>query len=150
MSDRRQAPRDEAGQLTVLIVGFAVILMVAVAVVVDASAAYLQRQGLDNLADGAALAGADGGAQGIEVYTRGLDGVRVELVAESAHRAIRAYLTSTGAHQRYPGLAYEVQVGTDTVTVEIRAPLDLPITFPGSPERPTIAATGAAVVTLER
>ncbi len=53
------ARRDEAGQATVLIIGFAVVLAMVVAVVTDASAAYLQRQGLDTLADGAALAGAD-------------------------------------------------------------------------------------------
>ena len=51
--------RDEAGQTTIMIVGFAVVLMMTIVVVVDASAAYLQRQGLDNVADGAALAGAD-------------------------------------------------------------------------------------------
>ena len=46
--------RDEQGQVTLLIIGFASILLMAIVVVVDASAAYLQRQGLDNLADGAA------------------------------------------------------------------------------------------------
>ena len=48
-------PRDESGQTTVMIVGFAVVLMTAVGMVVNVSAAYLQRQSLDNLADGAAL-----------------------------------------------------------------------------------------------
>ncbi|HEY9563226.1 MAG TPA: pilus assembly protein TadG-related protein, partial [Nocardioides sp.] len=45
---------QEAGQVTVLIVGFALILLMAVGVVVDTSAAYLNRQSLDTLADGAA------------------------------------------------------------------------------------------------
>ena len=45
--------------MTLLIIGFAGILLMAIVVVIDASAAYLQRQGLDNLADGAALYGAD-------------------------------------------------------------------------------------------
>ena len=52
-------PRDQAGQATVMIVGFAVVLAMLMVTVVDASAAYLQRQGLDTLADGAALRGAD-------------------------------------------------------------------------------------------
>ena len=55
---------DEQGQVTLLIIGFAGILLMAIVVVIDASAAYLQRQGLDNLADGAALYGADLGSAG--------------------------------------------------------------------------------------
>ena len=39
--------RDEQGQVTLLIIGFASILLMAIVVVIDASAAYLQRQGLD-------------------------------------------------------------------------------------------------------
>ena len=54
--------------------------------VVDASAAYLQRQGLDNLADGAALMAADAGAEGPDVYAGGLDKTRLVLV-EAAARA---------------------------------------------------------------
>ena len=64
--------RSESGQATILIVGLATVLAMGVAVVTDASAAYLQRQGLDNLADGAALAGADLGAAGDDVYTGGI------------------------------------------------------------------------------
>ena len=60
------APRDQAGQATVRIIGFAVVLAMLMATVVDASAAYLQRQGLDTVADGAALRGADLGATGHE------------------------------------------------------------------------------------
>jgi Putative Flp pilus-assembly TadE/G-like len=141
---------DESGQMTVLIVGFAVILLLAVAVVVDASAAYLQRQGLANLADGAALAGADGGAQGSEVYTRGLDGLRAELVAAEARRAVRDYFVASEAHARFPGLAYDVSVGADIVVVRVRAPLDLPLEIPGSPGPAIIGASGSAVVTLVR
>jgi hypothetical protein len=49
--------------MTLLIVGLAVVLMTAIAVVVDATAAFLQRQGLATVADGAALAGADAGSR---------------------------------------------------------------------------------------
>ena len=48
--------RDERGTATLMIVGFALVLAMMAAVVTDASAAYLQRQGLDTLADGAAVA----------------------------------------------------------------------------------------------
>lgn len=36
--------RDERGQVSVLIIGFAAVLLLAIAVVIDASAAYLQRK----------------------------------------------------------------------------------------------------------
>jgi Flp pilus assembly protein TadG len=64
--------RDQAGQATVMIIGFAVVLAMLMVTVVDASAAYLQRQGLDTLADGAALRGADLGATGSETYSTGV------------------------------------------------------------------------------
>ncbi len=63
--------RGERGSVTPLIIGFAVVVALLVAVVVDASAAYLRRQGLNSAADSAALAATDG-IQGEEVYTHGL------------------------------------------------------------------------------
>ncbi|WP_447643347.1 pilus assembly protein TadG-related protein [Nocardioides zeae] len=64
MTRRRSRKSDQHGQTTLMIVGFAGVLFMLLAVVVDASAAYLQRQGLATIADGAALAGADAGATG--------------------------------------------------------------------------------------
>ena len=46
---------DESGQVTLLVIGFAMVIAMAIVVVVDASAAYLQRSGLDTLADGKAI-----------------------------------------------------------------------------------------------
>ena len=57
------------------------------AVVTDASAAYLQRQGLDTLADGAALTAADAGASGDEAYGDGL-GADLHLDADAARAAV--------------------------------------------------------------
>lgn len=143
--------RDERGQTTLLIVGFAVVLMMAVAVVVDVSAAYLQRQGLDNLADGAALVGADAGAQGEDVYAGGLGEDRLDLFEAEARQAVDDYLVQTEAHATYPGLSRTVEVdpATRSVRVRITAPLALPLTIPGSPERASISATGAAAVSPE-
>lgn len=142
--------RDDSGQMTVMIVGFAVVLLLAVALVVNASAAYLQRQGLATLADGAALAGADGGAQGVEVYGGGLTGDNADLVAKAARAAIQQYFAQHGANDTYPGLDYDVSVFVDEIQVHVRAPIDLPLNIPGSPDAPTIGATGSAVVTIDR
>ena len=140
------APRDEAGQATVMIVGFAVVLAMLVATVVDASAAYLQRQGLDTVADGAALRGADLAATGHETYAGGVPPERLALTPATARAAVGAYLVETGAYRKYPGLQYQVRLDDDRVSVRLRAPLDLPLTIPGSPERASIGAVGSAVV----
>ena len=72
-----RSSRDENGSVAPLIIGFAVVVAMLVAVVVDASAAYLRRQGLNSAADAAALAATDG-IQGEQVYTHGL-GKRAEI-----------------------------------------------------------------------
>jgi Flp pilus assembly protein TadG len=123
-------------------VGFAVVALLLVAVVVDASAAYLRRSGLDSLADGAALAAADG-VQGEQVYEGGLTR-RAEVDPADARRYVTAYLVETGAAHRYPGLSYSVQAGPDRIVVRVAAPLDLPITPPGWETRPLVTSTAAS------
>ncbi len=143
--------RNERGQVTVLIVGFALLIGMLIAVVIDASAAYIQRQGLDSLADGAALRGADLGATGEDVYTGGVTEDRLELTRAEATEAVRRYLVDVGAYRRYPGLSHRVVIDpvSNRFTVRLEAPLDLPLTFPGSPEVATVGATGSAVVDPE-
>jgi uncharacterized membrane protein len=146
-----ERPRDERGTVTLLIVGLAVVLLMMTAVVTDASAAYLQRQSLDTLADGAALTGADAGASGDEAYAGGLD-ADLHLDADIARTAVLGYLHSTGAYARYPGLTARVSVDSSTqrVIVEIHAPIRLPLHVPGSPEHATVGATSAATVGVDR
>ncbi|MGA8846771.1 MAG: pilus assembly protein TadG-related protein [Nocardioides sp.] len=138
--------RGERGTAAPLIIGFALLLAMTVAFVVDASAAFLQRQGLDTLADGAALSGADAGAQGAEVYTGGLDDTSLVLTRERARAGVHAYLTAVGAYRDFDGLRFDVMVRTDRVVVTVSAPVDFPLTVPGAPSTTRVSATGAAVV----
>jgi uncharacterized membrane protein len=142
--------RDERGTVLLLVVGFAVVLLMLAAVVTDASAAYLQRQGLDTLADGAALTAADAGASGDEAYGDGLD-ADLHLDAAVARAAVSYYLHRTGAFRRYPGLVARVSVDATAqrVTVSVRAPLHLPLHVPGGPEQASVGATGAATVGVD-
>lgn len=142
MTPRAQRDRAERGQTTVLIVGFAVVALLLVAVVVDASAAYLRRSALDSLADGAALAAADG-VRGEQVYRGGL-ARQAEIDPAVARRHVTGYLVETGAARRFPGLSYSVQSGTDRIVVRVAAPLDLPITPPGWETRPLVRSTAAS------
>ena len=149
---RRRDAQGQEGQATLMIVGFAFVLAMAVALVVDASAAYLQRQGLDTVADGAALRGADLGATGREVYTGGVPRDRLDVTAAAVRGSVHDYLLSSGAYAKYPGLSFTVDVdrATSTVNVHVEAPLDLPLTVPGSPGTATIGASGSAIVVAER
>lgn len=150
---RRASSSDESGQTTLLIVGLALALLMMTAVVVDASAAFLRRQDLDTVADGAALAGADAGSRNLRsLYAEGVDGVvRLDQAEAVARAAVAAHLRATGAHPAYPGLTYEVRIdpAADTVTVHVTAPLDLPLTLPGAPSRTVVGATGSAVVRVD-
>ena len=145
--------RDERGQSTVLIVGLAGFLLFAIVVVVDASAAFLQRQGLDTVADGAALSGADAGSRNLEtLYGSGVGSQqRLEQAEALARAAVEDYLNRTGARSAYPGLRYDVAFdpADNSVVVQVRAPLDLPLTIPGSPQRPVVGTVGSAVVQVE-
>lgn len=147
MSPSRLLARcDERGQTSVLIIGFAVIILLMIVVVVDASAAYLRRQGLDSLADGAALAAADG-VQAERVYEEGVD-ERAQIDPAVAQAYAAEYLAALGARGKYPGFSYSVQTTADSVVVRVSAPLELPFSPAGWEDRTLISATAASFVTV--
>ncbi|MGZ4438338.1 MAG: Tad domain-containing protein [Nocardioidaceae bacterium] len=140
--------RDERGQTAILIVGLALVAILMVGVVVDASAAYLRRQSLDSLADGAALAATDG-VQGEQVYEGGL-GERARIDPLAARGFVEDYLRATGAAARFPGMSYVVEADAERVVVRVSAPLVLPIMPPGWERRPVISGTAASFVAVSR
>ena len=145
---RRLRPGREHGSVSLLIVGFAIVAIMMVAVAVDASAAYLRRTGLDSLADGAALAAADG-IRGEQVYDGGL-GDRADIDPVVARRYVADYLRDSGAARRYPGLSYQVQTDPRRVVVRVASPVRLPIAPPGWERRPQVSATAASFVVVSR
>lgn len=144
---REPSRRGESGTTVPLIVGLAVILLTLVAVVTDASSAFVRRQGLDGLADGAALRGADLGYAAV-AYTGSDGGTRLREVGASARRAVTDYLREVGAYDRYPGLTVAVDVDPDdrSVRVRLHAVMELPLGVPGVVRRAPVAATGRAAV----
>lgn len=138
--------RNQRGQVSLLIVGFTAVIVLLIGVVVDASAAFLRRQAIESLADGAALAAADGVA-GEAVYTSGL-GSTAPIDPEVAEGYVAGYLARTGAAASFPGLAWRVQSTGDSVTVRLSAPLQLPITPPGWVERAYVDGVASAVVPI--
>jgi Flp pilus assembly protein TadG len=138
--------RSEVGSITPLVVGFAFLVAVLTAVVVDASSAYLHRQGLDSVADAAALAATDG-LQGDRVYTHGLDDL-AEIDAAAARAYVEDYLRASGVLSRYPDLDWRVSTSATSVVVRVSAPLDLPLRVPGVADSAMITGSAAAVVVV--
>lgn len=140
------AERDERGSVTPLIIGFAVVVVLLVAVVVDASAAYLRRQGLNSVADAAALAATDG-IQGEEVYTHGL-GQRAQIDPAAARRYVAEYVAASGIRRRFPGLDYAVETTSEVVVVRVVTPMDLPLHVPGVGTGILVRGAAASVVVV--
>lgn len=143
----RRGGRGANGTVTVLVLGFVVVLMLLVAAVVDASAAYLRRRSMASLADGAVLAAADG-VQGEQVYTSGLGG-QAEIDPLVAQAYVADYLDQTGATESYPGLSWQVSTAGTVVSVRVAAPLDLPVTPSGWVDDVTVEGEASAIVDVQ-
>lgn len=151
---RRSRPcRGERGSTIPMIIGFAIVLILLIGVVTDVSAAYLRRQSLDTLADGAALQGADLGAAGYELYSSAGVGEKLDLSSGSARSAVEAYLRRVGAYTRYPGLritGMSLSGDHKKLLVRLSSSVHLPFSIPGGPSTTRVASTGSATVTLDR
>ena len=134
----------ECGQVTVMIIGFFLVVGLLTVVVVDASAAYLRNQSLNSLADGAALAAVDG-IEGEQVYGGELDD-RAEIDPQLAEQYVEQYLDGIGARDDYPGLVCDVELVGERAVVEISAPLILPFSPPGWDDSTAVTGEASAVV----
>lgn len=133
---------NERGSITPLVIGFTVMLVMLVGVVVNASAAFLKRQQLNSLADAAALAATEG-VEGEQVYTGGL-GERAEIDPAVARARAADQLGAAGV----AGLRFRIVTRTDSVTVHLDAPIDLPFRIGDLGEAVMISGRGTGVVTV--
>jgi hypothetical protein len=129
-----------------MLVVFALILLLAIAAVTDISAAYLRRQAVTNLADGAALAATDAAAAA-GVYADP-EAEYVPISPEAAWQAVEAYLVTTGAYAEHPGLVAEVSVDGYAVRVALTVPFDLPVPVPGVDGTTDVHGTGSSVLRI--
>ncbi|MCW2789439.1 MAG: hypothetical protein JWP56_1742 [Aeromicrobium sp.] len=129
--------RREEGQITVMTIGFLLFLGLLAVVVINSSAAFLQRQQLDNIADGAALAAADGLSRE-DFYRRG----EVTLDAARARRLVGAYVTGPGTR------VVRVAIDADEVHVRLERSVTLAFAPPGWDARTTIVSEATAQLRL--
>jgi len=138
--------REDDGSVLLLTLGFAVVALLLVAVVVDASKLFLTRRALSGVTDGAALAG----AQGVDVaavYAGAVEGGRLPLDESAVAAAVWAYLDAADDDDRLDGLrVVEIETTADTVvvTLEARARLPLRSTLTADPDGVTITVTARA------
>lgn len=112
--------RHERGSITVMTIGFVTIIGLLLVVVVNASDAYLERQDLSNIADGAALNAAD--ALSADAYYQ----TQTLALDDSAARVAAAdYAARSGA--RLDSLA----IVDDRVQLTVTRRLQLPLVPPG-------------------
>lgn len=130
----RGNPLDESGQITVMTIGFFVFLGLLAVVVINASAAFLERQELSNLADGAALAAADGLSRD-DFYRNGVDS-EVELDPEEVRQLVASYVAASGETVR----AVSVSATGDEVRVRMERTVSVAIAPPGWTSQTTIVA----------
>lgn len=130
--------RDDRGSVLILGAGAVAVGFLVLVVGVDASAAFLQRRALVNLADASALAGAQ--AIDLSSYYREGASSATRLDPARVHGRVVTFLEGSGAAQ-IGGLALD-QVTTDgtTVTVRLSAPLQLPFLSGAMAERVQVEA----------
>jgi Flp pilus assembly protein TadG len=129
----------ERGTVTVMTLGFLMLLSLLTVVVVDSSAAFLERQRLNNLADGAALAAADGLDEAGFYADR-----RVVVDPDEARRLVSDYLAGEEVQ------ALDIAADGNTVTVRLQRELDLALTPPGWVSSTTIVADATAQLRRSR
>lgn len=124
-SRRGGSAHGQRGAIAPLIFGFVAILLLLVSVVVAASKVFLFRQELSALADGAALAAADG-IDTSSIYEGG--GGDVVLSQAAASHLAGQYLAASGADSNFPGFHSDTNVvGPTRVRVTVGASCHLPI-----------------------
>jgi len=125
--------RGEGGSITVMSIGFLLLLGTLTVVVVNASAAFLQRQELNNLADGAVLAAADG-LDAAAFYERR----EVVLYESDVRSLVTQYIAGSDARLTV------LEVEGDRVRLELAQPMDLPLVPPGWMARTVVVADANA------
>lgn len=127
MTDR--APRD-GGQVLLLVIGFAVILIALITVVVDTSRVFLQRRALASAADGAVTAAVQA-VDETAIYANpgALDTGFVPLDEDAARQAVLRYVADRDLAARFVDFAVDsvdVDPAGIVVALSFSATVELP------------------------
>ncbi len=127
-----------------MVVGFFIVVGLLAVVVVNSSAAFLQRQELNNVADGAALAAADA-LQENTIYRDGV-GEDAPLDPQRASQIVSDYLSSTGN-----GVArWTVTTDGAGIHVHLERNIELALTPPGWRSTTNVTADATALLRIRQ
>ena len=120
MTTADRGARGERGSVLLLGIGLLGVCLLAVAVVIDAGAAFQQRQALLAVADGASLAGAQ--ALDLDAYYAQGATQGTALHPPSLQAAVHAYMRAHGGQARLESVSTDGRIAA----VEVSAPVRLP------------------------
>jgi Putative Flp pilus-assembly TadE/G-like len=148
---RSVSRRREGGQITLLIIGFAIIGLLLVTVIANASKAFLWRRSISAWADAAALAASQSVGEG-QVYETGLT-TTLPVSEQDAVAAVDAFVTENRLADRFPRLRREVAVDPTEGTIEVTLATSMPLAFgnvisDGFSDGVTVVGTATSVAPL--
>lgn len=117
----------ESGQVTLFILGFCAVLMVALAGVAASSSVYLTRRALSSVADGAAVAAADAVSESDVID--GVDTPDLRIDGTAAQEAAARSIELSGAASTMTGFSWSGRLdgGGRDVVVTATATADIPL-----------------------
>ncbi len=144
-------PKDDNGQMMVMVLGYVVVALLVTTVVIGISSVYLEHKRLLSLADGASLAAAGSYTLG-EVETQGASPSAV-LSPARVRNVAADFVSRTPASQRFDGLAVAGATGSpdgSTAVVVLTAAVHPPVVNFLVPDGIRIEATSTARSRLTR
>ncbi len=138
--------RDDAGQITLMIIGFVMIVVLAVGVVANASKAFVYRRSLASWADGAAIAAAQHVAEDA-IYAGPLVG-ELPISEHGAHAAVADYVARHGLTERFEEFETSVVVDPTATTVTVGFRVRMPFALAGDVGGIAISAEATATAPL--
>ena len=138
--------RDD-GQITLMIIGFVMIIVLAVGVVANASKAFVYRRSLASWADGAAIAAAQSVAEDVVYAGETVDVLPIS--AADARRVVDEYVTRNGLADRFDDLSVAVGVDPEAATVTVEFGVRVPLVLSGDAAGIPVSAAANATAPLE-
>ncbi|MDQ4503227.1 pilus assembly protein TadG-related protein [Sinomonas sp. ASV322] len=142
---------DESGQLTILIIGYAILCLLVAGVVTGVSAIHIEHKKLLSVADGAAQAAADSFT--LADASQGEGPPAAALGTDRVRAVVNTYLAADMAAAGFEGLAVEGTTGSPdarTAQVTLSAVARVPLVSMLMPDGVQIEATSTARARLTR
>lgn len=139
--------RSDDGQITLLIIGFVMIGVLAVGVVANASKVFVYRRSLASWADGAAVAAAQSVAENVLYAGPAVD--ELPISGADARRAVDEYVARHGLERRFDGLRVDMGVDPAASTVTVEFSVRVPLVLGGDAAGIPLSAAATATAPLE-